>query len=210
MGTIPSLQRVEFFSGELLTADDLTTLSANNQQLRWLHNRTMHNWGIAFGLDVQGARGATSVTVNPGIAVDALGREVILSSPVQQPIPAVPGGPNGTAAAYYLVANFVPDSDEAVVEQRSATACGTGGSVRLSNAPAILWKTNAQLDNGIDIILAGIDPELRIERSRIRRGPAQCGERRRRFDHRRGAERGRRAMVAHEQHRHQFRIYGLD
>jgi hypothetical protein len=153
---IPSLERIVFFPGELLTADDLTTLDGNNAALRWLHNRTLHNWGIGFGLNVQGSRGATSVTVNPGYAIDSLGREIILSSPLTQPIPAVSGGTGGSAAIYYLVANYVVDADETTEEQRSATACSPGGGVRLSNNPAILWKTSAQIGTGIDVILGQI------------------------------------------------------
>jgi hypothetical protein len=148
MNYIPDLERVLFFPGELLTADDLTALDCNNRALRWLHNRTLHNWGIGYGLDVHGSRGDTSVTVNPGYANDIDGREIILSSPLVQPIPAVPG-----PASYYLVANYVDDADEPAEEQRSATACSPGGAVRLSNAPAILWKTVAQLNSGIDVVL---------------------------------------------------------
>ncbi len=153
---IPSLERIAFFPGELLTADDLTTLDGNNTALRWLHNRTLHNWGIGFGLNVQGSRGATSVTVNPGYAIDSMGREIILSSPLTQPIPAISGGSGGSAALYYLVANYIEDADEPAEEQRSATACSPGGAVRLSNAPDILWKTSAQLTTGIDVILGQV------------------------------------------------------
>lgn len=156
MSTIPNLDRIAFFSGEVLTADDLSRLDSNAEQLRWLHNRTMHNWGIAYGLNVQGPRGATSVTVNPGFAVDSLGREIILSASMVVPIPAVPGGAGGSAATYYLVANYVDDADETVVEQRSAAACGAGGAVRLSNDPAIVWKTTAQLSSGIDVVLGQV------------------------------------------------------
>jgi hypothetical protein len=151
MSSIPQLDRIVFYSGELLTADDLTTLDDNNRQLRWLHNRSLHNWGIGFGLDVQGARGDTSVTVNPGYAIDSNGREIILSSPVQQPIPAVSG-----PATYYLVADYVDDANEPVDEQRSATACAPGGAVRLSNAPAILWKGTNQFIFGTDVLLAQV------------------------------------------------------
>jgi hypothetical protein len=151
MNGIPQLERIVFYSGELLTAHDLTTLDGNNRELRWLHNRSLHNWGIGFGLDVQGSRGDTSVTVNPGYAVDSFGREIILSSPVQQPIPAVSG-----PATYYLVANYVDDANEPVEEQRSATACAPGGAVRLSNAPAILWKGSNQLIFGTDVVLAQV------------------------------------------------------
>jgi hypothetical protein len=151
MNFIPDLERIVFFPGELLTADDLTALDCNNRELRWLHNRTLHNWGIGYGLDVQGSNGATSVTVNPGYANDVDGREIILSSPLQQPIPAVPG-----PATYYLVTNYLDDADETTEEQRSATACAAGGAVRLSNAPAILWKTLAQLNSGIDVVLGQV------------------------------------------------------
>jgi hypothetical protein len=153
---IPSLKRLLYFPGELLTADDLTTADGNSRALRWLHNSTLHNWGIAFGLDVIGRRGATSVTVNPGYANDRLGREIILSAPWQQPIPAIPGGANGAPAIYYLVANYVDDTDQSVEQQRQATPCGQSGAVRLSNDAAILWKTLAQLNWGIDIILAEV------------------------------------------------------
>jgi len=150
MGDIPELERISFFSGELLTADDLTALDSNNRELLWLHNRSMHNWGIGLGLDVQGARGATSVAVNPGYATDSDGHEIILSNPLTLAIPAI------TSGSYYLVANWVDDADEPVVEQRSAPACGAGGSVRLSDAPAILWKTSAQLTYGTDVVLAQV------------------------------------------------------
>ncbi|HML13965.1 MAG TPA: hypothetical protein VK456_11685 [Xanthobacteraceae bacterium] len=152
MVTIPTLERVVFFSGELLTADDLTTLDSNNQALRWLHNATLHNSGIGYGLDVIGTRGATSVTVNPGYATDSEGRELILSTSMKVPIPAVPGAAGGGAATYYLVADYVDDADEPPEEQRSATACSPGGAVRLSNDPAIRWKTPSQL-NAVDVVL---------------------------------------------------------
>lgn len=158
MSAIPELERILFYPGELLGADDLTALDTNNTELRWLHNR-LHNWGIGFGLDVQGTAGGTFVTVNPGYAIDIRGREIILTQPVDQPIPAVAG-----PATYYLVADYVPNAGQTVEEQRDASGCGcasacscsTSGAVRLSNDPAILWKTGAQLVFGIDVVLAQV------------------------------------------------------
>ena len=113
MTDVPQLERVRYFAGELLTADDLATEADYERQMRWLHNRSLHGWGIGFGLDVLGNRGDTQVTVNPGYAVDSDGREIILSAPVRLPIPAVPGGAGGAAAIYYLVANYVADAPPA-------------------------------------------------------------------------------------------------
>ncbi len=157
MTDVPQLERVRYFPGELLTAGDLTAAADYDRQMRWLHNRSLHNWGIGFGLDVLGDRGDTSVTVNPGYAIDIEGREIILAAPCQLPIPAVPGGPAGDAAIYYVVANYVADADEATEERRDAAACGsTSGAVRLSNAPAIRWKTARQLVVGYDVVLGEV------------------------------------------------------
>jgi hypothetical protein len=157
MTDVPQLERVRYFAGELLTADDLATEADYERQMRWLHNRSLHGWGIGFGLDVLGNRGDTQVTVNPGYAVDSDGREIILSAPVRLPIPAVPGGAGGAAAIYYLVANYVADANEPALEQRGAAPCmSAGGSVRLSNDPAIRWKLPSQLQTGLDVALGEI------------------------------------------------------
>jgi hypothetical protein len=151
MTTIPAIDRIRYFAGGLLTAADLTDADTNQQNLRWLHNSTLHDWGIGFGLDVSGAKGGTSVTVTPGYANDIFGRELLLTTALTQPIPAIPG-----PATYYLVANYLTDAAEPVVQQRDGTACSPAGAVRLANAPAILWKTAAQLTTGTDVILAQI------------------------------------------------------
>lgn len=164
---IPEIERVLFYPTELLTADDLTTVDSNREQLRWLHNRSLHNWGIGIGFDVLGVRGDTSVTVAPGYAIDSDGREIILSASVTQTIPAVLSG------TYYLVADYVDDSGQIAVEQRGATACGGGGAVRLSNDPLIAWKTLSQLNIGIDIVLA----EVTIQNCVLKSAPSPAPRR---------------------------------
>src|SRR5215831_635200 len=78
-GTIPDLSRVAFFDGERLVAEDLNAASALQREVRWLHNRSLHTWGIALGFAVNGDKGAQQVTVSPGYGIDSLGREVILT-----------------------------------------------------------------------------------------------------------------------------------
>jgi hypothetical protein len=95
------------------------------------------------------------VTVQPGFAIDALGREVIQLETRKMPIPAVPGGPGGAEASYYLVAFYQDDAHQAVEERRDGI-CAAGGSVRLGETPGIAWKTAAQITEGIDLILAQI------------------------------------------------------
>jgi hypothetical protein len=152
---IPDIQRSVFFNGQSLEAQDLTALEVNNRELRWLHNSTLHNWGIAAGFKVQGQIGDTVVTVLPGYALDILGHEVILTSSVEKPIPAVPGAIGGGPAVYYITASYLDDSQQSVEETRDGI-CLPGGTVRLSEQPSIDWRTTSQLRDGIDLVLGQV------------------------------------------------------
>src|SRR5918996_6138934 len=90
---IPDIERVTFFTGQRLTEKDLAALQRANRELRWLHNRSLHSWGIGIGLAVAGERGDSAVTVEPGYGVDCLGREIILTERRGIPVPAVSHGP---------------------------------------------------------------------------------------------------------------------
>ena len=92
---IPTLERSTFFDGQRLTARDLSELQRAHRELRWLHNRSLHGWGIGIGLAVTGERGATVVSVEPGYGVDCLGREIILTEPRTLAVPADPGTSDG-------------------------------------------------------------------------------------------------------------------
>ena len=75
-------ERPRYFEGQLLTAEDL-----RDEQDYWvrkhrLQNLALHGSGVVCGLAVtQQGRGA--VTVDPGIAIDRLGREVVVPEPVE-------------------------------------------------------------------------------------------------------------------------------
>ncbi len=130
---IPSLQRIRFFSGQRLTAEDMTALQKANRELRWLHNRSLHGWGIGTGFGVTGARGASSVTIEPGYAIDCMGREIFLTEPATMSIPAVAGvlSPENelSPAVYYLTASYKDDTSQNVAEKRPGV-CVPGGTVR--------------------------------------------------------------------------------
>ncbi len=150
---IPLLERIEFLDGQQLTAEDLTALDDSNTQLRWLHARSLHSWGIGIGFDVKGNRGDSSVMIGPGYAVDCLGREVILTSERTKTVPAVPGQTDGTEATYYLIAAYLGDADQAVAEKRPGI-CVPGGTVRLTEEPLLAWRLPNELREGQDLILA--------------------------------------------------------
>jgi hypothetical protein len=71
--------RVHF--GMLLGVDDFETLHAYHRGKTWLHAAWLHGagavWGLGVGLDLE--RG--ELRVEPGLALDALGREIYLDAP---------------------------------------------------------------------------------------------------------------------------------
>jgi hypothetical protein len=71
--------RVNYFPGRVLTAFDLAAEQAQERQRQWLHNRALHGDGIAVGLDV--SVDGNTVQVSPGVALDLLGREIVLTEP---------------------------------------------------------------------------------------------------------------------------------
>lgn len=71
-------RRVRYFPGRLLTDEDLAAEQDYHRQMRYLVNR-LHGHGIASGLDVDIAN--KEVRVSPGVAIDRLGRELVLVQP---------------------------------------------------------------------------------------------------------------------------------
>ena len=152
---LPDIERILFFNGERLTADDLNAVDNAERDMRWLHNRALHGWGIATGLGVTGKTGDRSVQIAPGMAIDSTGREIILSTAMTMGIPVISG--SNAETMYYLTAAYLGDAGQKVLEQRAAASCVPGsGATRLANDPVIQWKTPAAVAVGKQIILATI------------------------------------------------------
>ncbi len=154
-GDAAALQRALFFDGQLLGAADLNTLFDYNRELRWWHNRSLHNWGIAFGLEVAGDKGARVVSVQPGYALDCLGRDLVLTDRLDVPIPATAG-----PLSYFLVAAYADDNSLPAAQR--AGPCDAAGTVRLAERPDLRWvrpddpAADSRFRPGQDIVLASI------------------------------------------------------
>jgi hypothetical protein len=150
---IPELERITFFPGQRLHAEDLTDVQSVDRELRWLHNRSLHTWGIGLGFAVGGEAGDSAVVIEPGYGIDCAGREILLTETRTKPIPAVAGDKDGKAVEFFLTAEYQSDDKQPVREQRSGV-CVAGGTVRLAEEPLIGWKTRADLREGIELVLA--------------------------------------------------------
>jgi hypothetical protein len=73
-------KRNSYFFGELLDADDFTAEQNYHVGKRRLLNRTAIGAGILCGLEVA-ATADGKLTVEPGVALDSYGREIVVESP---------------------------------------------------------------------------------------------------------------------------------
>jgi hypothetical protein len=96
------LERIRYWQGQRLRHTDLQRQLDSSEQLRWWHNRVHDAYGVGEGLTVTLADDAAHVTVAPGVAYDAFGRELFLFSEKTVYFPDANG------MAQYLIASFQP------------------------------------------------------------------------------------------------------
>ncbi len=159
---IPSLERPEFFDGQRLDAADLASIGTYHRDLRWLHNRTLHDWGIAVGFVVTGKRGDRQVSVTPGYALDCEGHDLVLAQSITLAVPPVAGTVSGAPVTYYLTVSYATDEQLQPSETREGV-CSDGGAVRRPETPRLRWQNPTDVSDpasrwrrGRDIVLATI------------------------------------------------------
>lgn len=134
------VERLQFFDGQRLFASDLQGIEAFNREMRWLHNRSLHQPGVGSGFAVYGKKGDRTVTIGPGYAIDARGREIVLTeTPLDPlPIPPVAAETDGRSVFYDLAVSYPDDEDLEESEFREGI-CESRGVVRLREAPVLCW-----------------------------------------------------------------------
>jgi hypothetical protein len=120
-------QRLQYFEGQLLTARDLQDDAAFETRLRGLHVNIVHNtWGVALGFEVAVAADGTAVTVNPGIAYDCRGREIVSVRSLSIGLPILPRQSQAEAWWFDLVVRY----DETIGQEPTVYCVGNGISAR--------------------------------------------------------------------------------
>jgi hypothetical protein len=82
-------ERIRYFTGRHMTARDFQDADTYHRSFRYLHNRILHGWGIACGLQVEPHPRRECrrdrVVVRCGLAIDCCGREIIVRKDVVSP-----------------------------------------------------------------------------------------------------------------------------
>lgn len=132
------VERFQFFNGQRLLASDLQGVETFNREMRWLHNLSLHQPGIGSGFAVAGKKGAREVQIGPGYAIDAQGREIVLTQAKVEPVPPVAGEGSNKPAFFDLTVSYPGDADLEEAEIRQGICCPPG-VVRLREEPVFCW-----------------------------------------------------------------------
>src|SRR4029453_14648821 len=81
------IQRLNYYNRQFLGVEDFKDQQDYHRDMRRRHNVGPHTWGIVAGLDlrqadVPGSPGEVDVTLEPGLAVDGFGREIVVLEPL--------------------------------------------------------------------------------------------------------------------------------
>ena len=98
MGTI----RPNYFSGKLLTAEDLKLEQDYFLDKIRLHNRCLHGYGVVCGLGIAVGDGASPVVrIEPGCAIDGFGNLIEVAETVEARL-----NPRVAQNAYYILLRY--------------------------------------------------------------------------------------------------------
>ena len=138
------IHRQRYWQGQLLRSRDFNDQYKVEAQLRWWHNRALHNvYGVSFGLNVSAADDPlTAVVVSRGVAYDCMGRELIL--PTTQSV-ALPEQPPEIGRAIALYVRY-RDTDSFPPKKELAGNCLAHRFSTLLDQAELRWLPADRLD----------------------------------------------------------------
>jgi hypothetical protein len=147
-----AIERLNYFNGQRLEAGDLRLEQEYHIQVqRWLM-KTLFSPGVARGLGVKVLDGGKKVRLEPGLALDDLGRAIILVAPVEL-----------TPQARLLCIRYAerkerpqPAAGCAANVEGGATvpARWGGGPERILSQPDIFWRADPPMHDTRELIVA--------------------------------------------------------
>lgn len=148
------LERLHFFNGQRLQAEDFRLEQDYHMRVRRWLNRSLYTSGIASGLEVRKVPGSPSVIVGPGLALDHFGREIILLD--ERPVPLQGRG------IHYLTIRYQEDTtarQDACCPPASSSKNHTasGGPSRILAEPVLEWSTRLPHEESGRVLLARVE-----------------------------------------------------
>jgi hypothetical protein len=140
-----AIKRLHYFDHQFLVEADFTDEQKYHLDMRRRLNRVLHTFGIAEGLEVV-KKTNKIVTVRPGVAIDHLGREMILEAERDVDLSAIT-----TAVPAFITIAYAEQLTD------PSTATGAPGDTRFTEAPIFQAVTTPPPTDGTVIRLALIN-----------------------------------------------------
>jgi len=139
------VERFRYWQGQMLRSRDLRGQLAVEAELRWWHNRALHSaYGVRSGFAVTAVEHGNSVVgveVDCGVAYDCYGRELVLQTRRELPLPQIGEGPIIRAT---LIARYKE------FRRGAHTSCGC----RPLEEPDFIWVIGRNIDSALGVPLA--------------------------------------------------------
>lgn len=170
MAESPSRKRSDFFSGKLLTPEDLGREQQYVREKLKRHNRTLHGFGIVSGLKVRINSG--QIIVEPGLALDCEGNELLIETAQSVALPQLlspsdaPSADPSSADASSSAASPAVNRHAAFLNVRFVADCDVTQCAQAANevlAPETEQPANASVPVGESF-------ELEVGRENCNRG----------------------------------------
>lgn len=134
MDVAEQLARMNYFNGLRLEATDFRTEQRFHLEVRRRLTAALFSPGIATGLEVEKVEGkAHFIRVEPGVAIDRAGREMILLDPVEMAVVGVPNPIEGVTLGNYVAIEY---GEERTTPAELAACWPEGAAPPLRSAPS--------------------------------------------------------------------------
>jgi hypothetical protein len=159
------IKRLNYFTGQFLDAQDFKDEQTYHKEMRWRGNQLLFGRGVSVGLDVNPTADRRAVTVGPGVAFDAEGRELVIlpraagTPPTLHNVPSLTG-PVNVVISYEEV---LTDSGSAVDPSGTYT-----GATHVTETPKVEIQTAPETAS--QILLAALTLETDAEGTTTIRG----------------------------------------
>jgi hypothetical protein len=138
------VRRLNYFTGQFLKENDFKDEQKYHVDSLRLHNKHLHTWGIAYGLDVTSSTDAKNVIIGRGMAIDNQGRQIVLDETKEIFFSTA------TATVVYLTISY----NEITTDLKEET--GIKGYTRTTEEPTIEFDKNMPDDPSMKIFLAKV------------------------------------------------------
>lgn len=170
------IDRLNYYNGQRLEAADLRMEQEYHIRMRRELNRSLHTSGIAAGLEVRPVPGNDfKVTVDPGLALDHLGREILVLETREIAVSGIPSTTEGVVLGNYLTARYVEtpvmvSEDGCCTPLPAGQRLAWGGPERVRTDAVLEWQNDWPAAGSGRIVLAQVELDESCRVRNIRTG----------------------------------------